>query len=80
MQILALIDIKKAREGFKKMVCSNEHRLKILIEHAEICYVYSNESNKLVEEMNIWKGNVDNIEVINKIEEIKKSVRDKVDD
>jgi hypothetical protein len=75
LRILAIVDIEIARDGFKNMIRSNKYSHGVLSEHAESCYIYSNESNKLIKHLNIIKSGTGNNQIKNKIREIKKEMR-----
>lgn len=67
MRVLALCDVEKAQEGFKKIFKSNEYTEGELITHAESCYAHTHDTNELIEELS-WIGiNCENEEIEAKV-------------
>lgn len=80
LRILSLANISKSREGFKNIVRSNRYSSELLSQCAKICYIYSNDTRKLIDDLDYLKNKSDNDEVVNKIKEIKAILRDPIDE
>lgn len=78
MRILAIVDIEEAREGFKKIVRSNEYNSDQLITHAEACYAVSNDINVMHNKLNMIALDCGDDDIKQKIDEIKKSTRHQI--
>lgn len=75
MRILAVVDIKTAREGFEVIVRSNEYDPDQLTQHAEACYAVTNDIDDLNHELNLISLDCDDPDIKEKISTIKKSAR-----
>lgn len=74
MRILALVDIKEARDGFEIILRSNKYNTEQLITHAESCYVISNDINTMINDLSLISMDCENNEIKEKIKTIRKSV------
>jgi len=75
LRILVLVDIKKARIGFEKIIQSNIYEAGMLINHAESCYVQLNDVDELINDLNMIAASCRDDEIKEKINAVKNSIR-----
>jgi len=73
LRILVLVDIKKSRIGFKRMIQSDSYEVEMLINHAASCYMQLNDADELINDLNMIAASCDNDKIKEKINRIKNS-------
>ena len=70
MRILAIASIEQAQKGFEKILRSNKYSASQLEDYAEYCYIYPNDSKKMVNRLSMISIECENEEITRKVGKI----------